>query len=309
MESERTIAWEYKPSWRRHWLSVVAFVFSLLFMIAQIVIQFRYLPQLSVQYGDRIGFLIGWAVSDVINIISDFAWTPLTVDIDATFHRILLNTPLDDVQRDALRKNDNVDSVLRIFTTRFPATVASFVQVGQVRGTWFGLLTAAAFFFLNWISRKLIGQNKQIKEQWVAKVKRNNSFDSSDYREYGTAQTKLRGSSYATGFWEMVRGMIWTFVLLGGCYLVGAGLPMGVFGKIVKDANSLDSLMEKVCKNSIPAWILLKAAIKVRWRHWNLKAALEERWRHWNWRAAFAGDESRTCPQQPAHVYGTFEVK
>src|SRR6266566_2761514 len=104
-------------------------IFALLLSGVLTAAQFLLLPRILEQVPAKFGLLIGYGVSTILDLIVNGIWILITVDLEAGFHSGLIGTKLNKVQRDALRKCDSLDGIIRICITKLPVVVVSLVWV------------------------------------------------------------------------------------------------------------------------------------------------------------------------------------
>lgn len=82
--------------------------------------------------------------------------------------------------------------------------------------------------------------------------------NSSNWSLYEESQKDLRQARIWRVSSDKARKILWTLFLGFACYLIGGELPIGVYGKILKDLLSLEKNIDKLLKCLVPAWTLIK---------------------------------------------------
>jgi hypothetical protein len=160
-------------------------------------------PSITRGLSDRLALSIAVGVPAVTEHLADLAWLPVTNDLDRTFHwRLLVGSRggspnrgngtcgggggggggggarnLSPKQRDALRKTDSLDAVLRIGVLKLPAVLFSMVQAYHLAmGVGFALLLSLGLVGVNAASRAVAGQGRAIEDNWEKCLRRNETL-------------------------------------------------------------------------------------------------------------------------------------
>lgn len=176
MDGEETLPLLSARNRRGRALSVAALAASIALVAGQIVFQMA-VPRLTERLSDRLALSIAVGVPAVAEHLGELVWIPITNDLDRLFHWRLIWVRLDSKQRDALRKCDSLDAVLRICVLRLPAILFSTVQAyHQAVGVNLAILVALLLVGLNAAGRAMAGQGKAIEDNWEKSLRRNETL-------------------------------------------------------------------------------------------------------------------------------------
>ncbi|KAJ9129539.1 hypothetical protein NKR23_g12516 [Pleurostoma richardsiae] len=242
-------------------------------------VQFVALPPLLERVPEKQALWVAFGLPIALEQATDGAWILITVELDTHLHNSLIGAKLNHKQRDALRKCISLDTAIRIFITKILIAVVSLTLAFRpAMGTPLALVASPTLVAVNQLSRRLMGQEKALDEYWERRVQRNRSFDecnsSSGRLEFEKSGGVLRRSQIWREVSDKVRAGMWTIFLFSVCYYTSNNLRTSIKGKIIKDAMTLDSHLDKLSKSWVPAKTLMETYDDVQRGRSDLEAGL-----------------------------------